>query len=315
MADKDDIKFCGAVPEAVWSQRTTAKDVTECKICPNVQCETIKTFTKQSDISITCRAQTLPGCLHDCFPSDIPAVNPSTVFPWYRTSDNCYVEAKSLTTTRRTLRKRIRDQVAGGSGSPNEILSEQITIDNCGPVPFLERNYRAPPLPLVVASSAVCTAVTVFSTVTKTVLKPTTIILRPAPCTTCQPLIFGYTPPMTLATEAQPVPLMFIAEETASTASILLPSNSLAAPVPPMSSTLPVSIAESSSPVALSLVKTQQPNSPPPAITQKPTQVLKASEHALISDIGPAVSISILFGLTYPWLTVSSKLNALNQQV
>jgi hypothetical protein len=232
-------------------------------------------------------------------------VNPSTVFPWYRTGDNCYVEAKSLTTTRRTLRKRIHNQLAEDSGSPNEPLGEHITIDNCGPVPFLERNYRAPPPPPAVASSEVCTAVTVLSTVTRTVLKPTTIVLRPAPCTTCQPLIFGYTPPITFATEPQPTPMVLVAGNIKSTAGISLPQSSATAPLSLVSSRAPIPMAESSSSVASILMKMQQLNSPLPAVTQKPTQTSNATPNASINNVARTYDLTANIGeLSVPLISV-----------
>ncbi|TID12780.1 NLP P60 [Venturia nashicola] len=97
----EDLQPCKNVPKpAAAPRRMSAKAETDCKRCPNDKCETMQSYARRSEVSITCRAQGLPNCLETCVSSDIPSANATTVFPWVKTTANCYVKSSSLAQTR-----------------------------------------------------------------------------------------------------------------------------------------------------------------------------------------------------------------------
>ncbi|KAF2431655.1 hypothetical protein EJ08DRAFT_172477 [Tothia fuscella] len=252
---QDDIAYCGAVPENVTSQRTTARQVSECRMCPNNQCEIAKEYKRRIDVTLTCRAQELPPCLGNCLSSDIPKPNASTVFPWYKTKDNCYVRANEMNVVRTGSR------------------TQQPALGYCGPVPYLENSFRAAPPPPPAPEPTVCATQTIIVYIPTT----TTLILRPPPCTTCPPLIFGYTPPMTLG----------IATRTSANAEATSTGPSGLGP------TLDNSAIQSSSPYINSsiILSTPTPTSDLP-ITLKPTSVPIISIDPVATSLSTSISSS-----------------------
>ncbi|KAF2465635.1 uncharacterized protein BDR25DRAFT_328644 [Lindgomyces ingoldianus] len=98
-----DLKYCGAHSEVehITTEDATLQYKTECRICPEIDCDVAAYLPEETDVTLTCWTKEGQMVIDDPY--------------WMKTTNNCYVAEIGL------------------------YSKPDITyLDNCGPIPFLE---------------------------------------------------------------------------------------------------------------------------------------------------------------------------------
>ncbi|PGH27624.1 hypothetical protein AJ80_00637 [Polytolypa hystricis UAMH7299] len=105
-----DLPFCGTIPEEYTTTAGKTKYFTECNISPGLATDHIKMYKNEVDLTLT--------CMYVDLPDTGAGINDGV---WFKTTSNCYVSQNLL-----------------------HPVEGKDTIEDCGPIPFMEKKMREP---------------------------------------------------------------------------------------------------------------------------------------------------------------------------